>query len=261
MAQDGATPDGEVNTCEEIPNRVFFRLPAGYRPAKEHVAVTLSNDKLARVDVHGDVPFLEEFAGQVRLEVPTCSVCQRGLERREDLDLARRDQLPLRTIRTRRLPLERQTEPLAFDWPLAAGSAAGDTRRAMSQENVEVVRRALAALDSRDVEAYLEIASPDIELVTPESGLEGPSVGHDGIRRFFRALETYAETSGVEIEEIRPVNDRVLALFKLTTSGRDSSPETSVQLAGVYDLEHGKIRRARVYADRAQALEAVGLSE
>ena len=36
---------------------------------------------------------------------------------------------------------------------------------------------------------------------------------------------------------------------------------TSIRGAGVYDFEHGKIRRAHVFADRAEALEAVGLSE
>ena len=56
----------------------------------------------------------------------------------------------------------------------------------MSQENVEVVRRALAALDSRDVEAYLEVASPQIELITPALPLQGPISGHEGIRDFFR---------------------------------------------------------------------------
>jgi hypothetical protein len=48
----------------------------------------------------------------------------------------------------------------------------------MSQENVEVVRRALAALDRRDVEAYLEVASPQIELITPALPLQGPITGH-----------------------------------------------------------------------------------
>ena len=71
----------------------------------------------------------------------------------------------------------------------------------MSQENVEIVRSALAALDRRDVEAYLELASPEIELITPASPLEGPTTGHDGIRRFFGELETYAETSAFQVEE------------------------------------------------------------
>jgi ketosteroid isomerase-like protein len=58
----------------------------------------------------------------------------------------------------------------------------------MSQDNVEVVRRALAALDRRDVEAYLEVASPQIELITFASPLQGqgPITGHEGIRDVFR---------------------------------------------------------------------------
>jgi hypothetical protein len=37
----------------------------------------------------------------------------------------------------------------------------------MSQENVEIVRTALTALEQRDVELYISVASPEIELVTP----------------------------------------------------------------------------------------------
>lgn len=131
----------------------------------------------------------------------------------------------------------------------------------MSQENVEVVRQALAALDRRDVEAYLEVASPQIELITPAAPLEGPLTGHEGIRKFFNEMWTYSDTSEFRVEEIRAVAGRVLAFFVLTATGRQSEVETSSRVAGVYDLEHGKIRRAQIFADRAEALEAVGLSE
>jgi ketosteroid isomerase-like protein len=131
----------------------------------------------------------------------------------------------------------------------------------MSQENVAVVRRALAALDRRDVEAYLEVASPQIELINPTSSLEGPITGHEGIRRFFRDLWTFSEASQFQVEEIRAVGGRVLAFFVLTTRGRMSEIETSVPLAGVYDIEDGKVRRAHIFADRTQALQAVGLAE
>ena len=57
------------------------------------------------------------------------------------------------------------------------------------------------------------------------------------------------------------MNDRVLALFTISARGRNSGVETSVQVAGVYDLEGGKLRRAQIYADRDQAFKAVGLSE
>ena len=131
----------------------------------------------------------------------------------------------------------------------------------MSQENVEVVRRALAALDSRDLEAYLEVASPQIELITPASPLQGSIVGHEGIRTFFREMWSFSETSEFRVEEIRAVGERVLAFFVLTATSRQNAIETSSRVGGVYDLEHGKIRRAHIFADRTEALEAVGLSE
>jgi ketosteroid isomerase-like protein len=127
---------------------------------------------------------------------------------------------------------------------------------------VEVVRRALVALGRRDVEAYLEVVSPQIELTTFASPLqgEGPIIGHEAIRAFFRELWSYSEASEFQVEEIRAVEGRVLAFFVITAVGQQGI-ETSARVAGVYDLEDGKIRRAHVFADRAEALEAVGLSE
>jgi hypothetical protein len=34
-----------------------------------------------------------------------------------------------------------------------------------------------------------------------------------------------------------------------------------VRGAGVYELERGKLRRVQIFADRTEALEALGLSE
>jgi ketosteroid isomerase-like protein len=128
----------------------------------------------------------------------------------------------------------------------------------MSQEDVAVVRRALGALDRRDVDAYLEVASPQIELITPASPLQGTIVGHEGIRKFFREMWSFTEASEFQVEEIRAVEGRVLAFFVIKATGRDGI-QTSSRPAGVYDLEHGKIRCAHIFADRTEALEAVGL--
>jgi ketosteroid isomerase-like protein len=129
------------------------------------------------------------------------------------------------------------------------------------QQNVEVVRQALSALDRRDVEAYPKLASPAYELINPASSIEGPAIGHEGIRRFFRELTAYSKESEFRLEDIRAIGERVLASFVITAVGRNSEVKTSVKFAGVYDLEHGKIRRAEIFADRAEALEAAGLSE
>ena len=129
----------------------------------------------------------------------------------------------------------------------------------MEEENIALVRTALTALGRRDVELYLTVASPKIELISPASALEGPSLGHEGVRRFFEEAKTFTESSNVEIEEIRAVGPRVLALFRVTAVGRASGAETSIDLGGVYSFEDGKIRRAEIFADREAALEAAGV--
>ena len=48
-----------------------------------------------------------------------------------------------------------------------------DTERAMSQENVEVVERAVAAVNDRDIDGYLACCTEDIQLQTPVSPIEG----------------------------------------------------------------------------------------
>ena len=130
----------------------------------------------------------------------------------------------------------------------------------MSEEHVEVVQRALAALDRRDVEAYLEVVSPQIELIPPQAQLQGPVNGHEGIRKYFHDLWSVSEASGVHVEEIRAVEGRVLAFMTLSATS-PHGVETYWRVAGVYDFEHGKIRRAHIFANRTEALEAAGLPE
>jgi hypothetical protein len=53
----------------------------------------------------------------------------------------------------------------------------GDTAWAMSEENVELVRRALQALDRRDLTSWLSVLDEDYEVVPtrdwPEPGVRG----------------------------------------------------------------------------------------
>jgi ketosteroid isomerase-like protein len=50
----------------------------------------------------------------------------------------------------------------------------------MSKENVEIVRRAISAVNERDVDAYLALCSPDFELINPVAAIEGPNRGEQG---------------------------------------------------------------------------------
>ena len=82
--------------------------------------------------------------------------------------------------------------------PLLVGEASprGDTAQALSEENVEIVERAVAAVNERDIDAYLACVTEDIEISTPIADFGGVYEGPDGIRRFFAdPADTVAPTS------------------------------------------------------------------
>ena len=118
----------------------------------------------------------------------------------------------------------------------------------MSQENVEVVTSAIAALNDHDVESYLAYCTADVQLETPVSPIEGVYEGADGVRRYWADIFEAGPDFRVTIERLEPVGgDRVLGFLLLNMSGRASG----ITLDG--DIP--------IFLDRREALEAVGLSE
>jgi hypothetical protein len=86
----------------------------------------------------------------------------------------------------------------------------------MSQENVEVVSRAISAINERDVDAYLALCKPDVELINPVAAIEGSNRGEEGIRSFFEGINEATIRFELEVERLEPLdNNRVLASLML----------------------------------------------
>jgi len=133
---------------------------------------------------------------------------------------------------------------------------------AMLGRNLVAVHRAITALNDRDVDAYLAVCTPDVELVSPIAPIEGVNTGQEGIRAFFSGIEEAATIFQLEVEELQPVSaNRVLALVRLAFESKGGVSLATQPVGSVYDLVGGKIRRVRVYLDRAEALEAAGLRD
>lgn len=131
----------------------------------------------------------------------------------------------------------------------------------MSQENLEVVRRAVAALNARDLEGYLACCTPDVELDIPEV-IAGVYEGPQGMRRFLTDVEDTAPDFHIDIQDLKAVGgDQVLAPIQTGSHGRASGIPMATTQTNVYDLLEGKIRRIRIFADHHKALKAVGLEE
>jgi ketosteroid isomerase-like protein len=131
----------------------------------------------------------------------------------------------------------------------------------MSQENVEVVKRAFEAWARRDVEAALGYMDPAVELQSAIIGAaEGNTYrGHDGFRDWMAESDTTFEQFRVEPEQFRDVGDDVLMLAHLYARGRGSGVEVDSPLAWICTLRDGKIVRQHGYLNPDEALEAVGL--
>ena len=131
----------------------------------------------------------------------------------------------------------------------------------MSQENVDVVRRAIDAYNRRDLQAMRAEAHPDVEVDWSASrGLEA------GVYRGFEETDAFYENwfdmfeIRLEPERLIESGDRVLVPNTAFTRGRDGI-EAVARSCIVYELRGGKIARICLYQETRDALEAAGLEE
>src|ERR1700754_66637 len=130
----------------------------------------------------------------------------------------------------------------------------------MSEENVEIVRGGIAALNERDVDGYLALCAPDVELITPVAAIEGPSVGAQGIRQFFAGVDEAMTEFKLDVRELRVLGgQRVLAVGEVRSVSKGGFAST-LPFVNVYEIKDAKLWRIHVYNDRDEGLRAAGLS-
>jgi ketosteroid isomerase-like protein len=132
----------------------------------------------------------------------------------------------------------------------------------MSQENVETVKRAIAAINARDIDAYRACCTENVKLETPMAAVGGVYEGIDGIRRFLTDVEEAAPDFRIELDGVEDVDSkRVIAFLRSSSTGRTSGLRMAWPSTNVYDLIDGNISHIRIFLDRQEALKAVGLAE
>jgi ketosteroid isomerase-like protein len=131
----------------------------------------------------------------------------------------------------------------------------------MSEENVEVVRRALDAFAADDVERLLQLMDPEIQFEPHLAMVEGNYAGHDGVREFMSDAFEALRVTGVDHWETRDLGDRVLALGSFHFYGRESGIEDDVPFAVIAQCSDGRILQLKDYGNKVLALESAGLSE
>ena len=128
----------------------------------------------------------------------------------------------------------------------------------MSQENVEVVRRAFDFFERGELP--LEVADPEIRIDNiPESPLPGPYFGHQGLRKWWSDIVDVIPDFRLQLEEVIDVGEgRVVAVVRTFGTGLiEQMPSWAI----VHWVRNGLIFRTAGYLRKEEALEAVGLSE
>jgi ketosteroid isomerase-like protein len=135
----------------------------------------------------------------------------------------------------------------------------------MSQENVELVRRAYEGLNRR-LDATLavidEVVAPEIEwravgrLPDTRGGVRGPEALKGYFEQLFATFDFHSEA-----EEFIDAGDAVVVVTRQTARGKASGAEVTDPLVTVWGVRQGKVTYFDAYRTKAEALEAAGVRE
>jgi ketosteroid isomerase-like protein len=134
----------------------------------------------------------------------------------------------------------------------------------MSQENVEMGKRAIETLARRDLDAYDDLYAPDLEwfpagpLALQGEGYAGYR-GREGLETFLRDRRVMWEEIRTVEQEFRDLGERVLMLGRLDVRVRSSGVALDSPIGVIFDFRDGKILRMRAYLNHDEALRAAGL--
>jgi ketosteroid isomerase-like protein len=132
----------------------------------------------------------------------------------------------------------------------------------MSQENVEVVRRATEAHRLHENRAALSLYDPDVEMEIPDfDGKVQIYRGISGIQRWYRDLLGALADFTVTVDEWIDGGSEVVAVLRVTGRGRKSDAPFERREAHVWTVRNGRLWRLRVFQTRDEALKALGLEE
>jgi ketosteroid isomerase-like protein len=131
----------------------------------------------------------------------------------------------------------------------------------MAEENVDLVRRIIAAYNERDFYAMKALAQPDVELDWSASrGLEARTYKGEEVMRFYQNFLGAFEEVKIEVERFIASGDSVIVPNTAQNRGREGIV-TTARSALVFTVRDGRIACIRLYQEVREALEAAGLSE
>lgn len=128
----------------------------------------------------------------------------------------------------------------------------------MSEENVDILREALGALDSGGVDAVLPYIDPEFEFTVPPNVSVEPDTyrGHEGLRRYFDSFYEVMDEVRLAPDEFIAVGDRVVIPLRLVARGKETGIESEIRTVMVWRLREGKATGAEIFVTLEEAMEA-----
>jgi ketosteroid isomerase-like protein len=136
--------------------------------------------------------------------------------------------------------------------------------RAMSQARPEdTARQIVDGISSRDLRAIEAACDPEVEFTSRFAAVEGKTYrGHAGWADYLADLEDAWEDFRITIEELIPVGpERLVIVLRVKALARGSHVPIDQRVYAPWEFRRDKALRGRTRPGRAEALEAVGLSE
>jgi ketosteroid isomerase-like protein len=133
----------------------------------------------------------------------------------------------------------------------------------MSEENVEILRAFAEAFNARDFDDAQRYLDPAVEI---NPGVQAPDhdsklLGHQGWKEFIRiAIGGWEAATAEPQQRIETEDGRILSIDLWRLRGREGI-EIERELPTLYTFRDGLIVRIDGYTEKAEALEAAGLTE
>ena len=133
----------------------------------------------------------------------------------------------------------------------------------MSEENVELVRRAYELWNHNETDEFLESAHPDLVYTTSGvfPGFDPVYRGREGLAQFRETMLEAWESFHIEPTQLSPHGDWVIAALRFVGRGKASGVEVDIEFHHAVHIRDGLMDRLLSTPDRSKALEAAGLSE
>jgi ketosteroid isomerase-like protein len=133
----------------------------------------------------------------------------------------------------------------------------------MSQENVERAYQVYDAMNRADLDGVLALTDPDVVAVPRLLSVEGGDAyrGHHGVRGWWESIFGVFPDFKATVLEVRGVADATISHVRFQGRGGESAVPFEDTIWQVVKWRNGRAVWIKSYMDRAEALQAAGLSE